>query len=117
MTHNLYGCPLIQDQSVYLYEHGYPYKHTFYKPIQKEGTTLNFCVWRIYMPDVKENIYFFSVYDNGVYIYPDRDERFSASYRYYFHIEDALPPWSECCFTTMDELLDFIYYKENIITI
>lgn len=114
---HLYGCPLITDSSVSLWEGDRQYIHTFYQPIRKEGTLLTFCLWRIYLVDVDENVYFFSVYDNGVYIYPDRDERFIAAYRYYFHIEGVTTLWGECCFTTIDELLDFIYYNENIISI
>lgn len=81
-----------------------PNSYTFFCPIYNPITKINICIWSVKTTS-REEINFFSAYDNGKQINPTTDHRFKNTASKYF---SENKPWTECSFNNIDELLIFL---------
>lgn len=83
-------------------------QHVFYEPIAYKGLWVHMWVVNVLRSDRyvdnKHERHFFSIYENGVLVNPDKDERFSNVYKARF----CGKPWVECYFLYHMQLISFI---------
>jgi hypothetical protein len=82
--------------------------HTFYNPISYRD--LLFYVWKVDGQELDEYYYtrhrfYFSVYENGRIVQPDKDARFASLHASQFDKR----AWVDCHFRNLKEIVSFIY--------
>lgn len=81
-------------------------EHSFYNPIIYQG--LLFYAWKVECcggeTQHRCNHYYFSVYESGCIIQPNKDPRFINLY----NIKFGNKPWSECYFHHLSDIVSFV---------
>ena len=81
-------------------------EYTFYEPIHYRNVW--FHVWSVIVAGPQPFRYYFSAYENGQIVQPDKDPRFAKVYRKRFDGKQ----WAECYFSKDVELVRFIQKTE-----
>ena len=107
MKANLDGYEFVQSSRQTLpYDNSYG-EHAFYNPISYKG--LLFYAWKVDRQERNDYYnrprFYFSVYESGRIVQPDRDARFAPSYAGQFGKRN----WTDCYFRNLKEIVSFIY--------
>ncbi len=107
MRANLDGHEFVQSSTKTL-PYGNSYSpHAFYNPISYRG--LLFYVWKVDGQEMKDyytcHRFYFSVYENGRIVQPDKDVRFASLHASQFDKR----AWVDCHFRNLKEIVSFIY--------